>query len=160
MGRANKLVDENFLYDALQQGVARKDLAAMLGISTPTLSARIADLQTKQGLLLQYRNIQALQLTEMQARILEAITPDKIEEAPLKDLVLCYKVLKDKELVSDCKPSEIKGLVSYLVQMEKEQLVADNRPGRDGILLSEQTCCDDANVTFQEDLEEERLPNL
>ena len=162
MGRANKLVDENFLYDALQQGVARKELAAMLGISTPTLSARIADLQTKQGLLLQYRNIQALQLTEMQARILEAITPDKIEEAPLKDLVLCYKVLKDKELVTEGKPSEIKGLVSYLVHMEKEQLACGELVQQGSSLLSKDgsplLTCDDADVVFEEDLE--RMPNL
>jgi len=156
MGRNCKEVNENFLYDALQSGVARKDLARMLGISTPTLSARIADLQEKQGLLLQYRNIQALQLTEMQARILEAITPDKIEEAPLKDLVLCYKVLKDKELVTEGKPSEIKGLVSYLVHMEKEQLACET------VVETKQVEFNDAN--FEENLEEaeleERMPKL
>jgi len=156
MGRNTKEVNENFLYDALQSGVARKDLARMLGISTPTLSARIADLQEKQGLLLQYRNIQALQLTEMQARILEAITPDKIEEAPLKDLVLCYKVLKDKELETEGKPSEIKGLVSYLVHMEKEQLACET------VVETKQVEFNDAN--FEENLEEaeleERMPKL
>jgi len=161
MGRSIKAIDENFLYDALQSGVARKDIAGMLGISAPTLSARIADLQEKQGLLLQYRNIQALQLTEMQARILEAITPDKIDEAPLKDLVLCYKVLKDKELVTEGKPSEIKGLVSYLVHLEKEQLACENviavQSGRGENALSDQGSFDD--LDFKEELEE-RMPNL
>jgi hypothetical protein len=154
MGRAIKTIDEGFLYDALQAGVARKELAQILGISTPTLSARIADLQQKQGLLLQYRNIQALQLTELQARILESITPDKIEEAPLKDLVLCYKVLKDKELVTEGKPSEIKGLVSYLVHLEKEQLACEAvvETQQSSPLLS----CDD--LELNEDLEQ--LPNL
>jgi hypothetical protein len=132
--------------------VARKELAQLLGISTPTLSARIADLQNKQGLLLQYRNIQALQLTEMQARILEAITPDKIEEAPLKDLVLCYKVLKDKELVTEGKPSEIKGLVSYLVHLEKEQIACE------GMVQIEQSFND---AELEETLEEtEKMPSL
>ena len=158
MGTPKKTIDENLLYDALQQGVARKDLAAMLGISTPTLSARIADLQQKQGLLLQYRNVQALQLTEMQARILEAITPDKIEEAPLRDLVLCYKVLKDKELVTEGRPSEIKGLVSYLVHMEKEQLACETTVtiNQGSPLLS--TGQEFNDVDFEEELE--RLPNL
>lgn len=152
MGAHKKLVDENFIYDALQNGVARKELAQILGISTPTLSARIADLQEKQGLLLQYRNIQALQLTELQARILESITPDKIEEAPLKDLVLCYKVLKDKELVTEGKPSEIKGLVSYLVHLEKEQLACES-----AVVVQRSTdTFDDAD--FEENLE--RMPNL
>lgn len=126
VGVNKKAIDEDLLVDALQNGVARRELAQMLGVSPPTLSARIADLQQKQGLLLQYRNIQALQLTELQARILESITPDKIEEAPLKDLVLCYKVLKDKELITEGKPSEIKGLVSYLVHLEKEQFACEN----------------------------------
>ena len=155
-----KQIDNDKLLDLLESGVPAKHIAKYLGVSAPTISRRIGELQTQQGLLLKYRDVQALHLTALQAKVLEAITDDKIAEADLKDLVLCYKVLKDKELVSDGKPSEIKGLVSYLVQMEKEQLVADNRPGRDGVLLSEQTCCDDADVTFQEDLEEERMPNL
>ena len=147
-----KMIDESLMFDMLQDGVVRRDIASMLGISTPTLSARIADIQKKQGLLLQYRSIQALQLTEMQARILEAITPDKIEEAPLKDLVLCYKVLKDKELVVDGKPSEIKGLVSYLIHIEKEQIAAEQAITiqQDSSILS----CDDM------ELSEEVMPNL
>ncbi len=153
MTKFRKDLDEVELYDLLQTGAPRKDVAQYLGISTQTLSKRIADIQTKQGLLLQYRAIQALQLTEMQARILEAITPDKIEEAPLKDLVLCYKVLKDKELISDGKPSEIKGLVSYLVHMEKEQLACE------ATVVIDDTTCNDADVSFSEDLEE-RMPNL
>ena len=158
MGVHKKQIDENLMYDMLQQGVARKELAQILGISTPTLSARIADLQEKQGLLLQYRNIQALQLTELQARILESITPDKIEEAPLKDLVLCYKVLKDKELVVEGKPSEIKGLVSYLVHMEKEQLACSNTIDiQQGSPLLSNKEFDDAD--FEENLTE-RMPNL
>ena len=54
--------------------------------STPTIKKRIAEIQDKQGVLLQYRNLQALHLTELQIRVLEAITPDKIEEAPLRNL--------------------------------------------------------------------------
>lgn len=124
MGRLKKDIPSEEVYDLMERGYSRKDAASIFGISTPTLSARIKDIQAKQGLLLQYRALQALQLTELQARILEAITPEKIELAELKDLVIAYKVLKDKELVVDGKPSEIKGLVSYLVHMEKENLAA------------------------------------
>jgi hypothetical protein len=163
MGASKKQIDEGLMYDMLQQGVARKELAQILGVSSPTLSARIADLQTKQGLLLQYRNIQALQLTELQARILESITPDKIEEAPLKDLVLCYKVLKDKELVVEGKPSEIKGLVSYLVHMEKEQLacetVVSTQQGSPLCTLN-QNEFNDADFEENLEIETERMPNI
>jgi DNA-binding MarR family transcriptional regulator len=151
-----KEIDQELMFDMLEKGVARKELAGMLGISSSTLSNRIGDIQKKQGLLLQYRNIQALQLTELQARILESITPDKIEEAPLKDLVLCYKVLKDKELITDGKPSEIKGLVSYLIHMEQEAVSCSDQHGSSLFTPPGQVTYNDAEL--EEDLE--RLPNL
>jgi len=151
-----KEIDQELMFDMLEKGVARKELAGMLGISSSTLSNRIGDIQKKQGLLLKYRNIQALQLTELQARILEAITPDKIEEAPLKDLVLCYKVLKDKELITEGKPSEIKGLVSYLIHMEKEAVSCSDQQGSPLFTSPGQVTYNDAEL--EEDLE--RLPNL
>jgi hypothetical protein len=40
----------------------------------------------------------------------------------LRDLVLAFKILKDKELVIDGKPTEIKGLVGYLVELEKKEM--------------------------------------
>ena len=43
----------------------------------------------------------------------------------LRDLVLSYKILKDKELNIDGKPSEIKGLVAYLVEIEKREMALD-----------------------------------
>lgn len=150
-----KDITDGIIYDALHNGVARKELAGILGISPSTLSHRIADIQTKQGLLLSYRNVQSLHLTELQARILEAVTPDKIEEASLKDLVLCYKVLKDKELISDGKPSEIKGLVSYLIHMERESASCEVQQSQ--ILdHGDQSTYNDAGL--EDDLE--RLPNL
>ena len=146
MGRNCLDIDENVLLDGIESGITRKNLAELLGISVPTLKARLAYLQERQGLLLQYRAIQALQLTELQARVLEAITPDKIEEAPLKDLVSCYKILKDKELVVEGKPSEIKGLVQYLVHMEKEQMACEQ-----AVVVSEKQETNDFSP---------RLPNL
>lgn len=115
-------IDTEILLDLQEMGLTQKDAAGELGISPQTLSKRIAEVQSKQGLLLQYRSLQSLQLTELQARILEAITPDKIEQAGLKDLVLAFKILKDKEQVIEGKPTEIKGLVSYLIKLEEEEI--------------------------------------
>lgn len=122
LGRPKKEVDAEELYDLISRGMTKKDMADELGMSCPTLSSRIADIQSKQGLILQYRTLQNIQLTELQARCLEAITPDKIEAAPLRDLVFCFKVLKDKELVDVGKPTDIKGMMHYLIQLEKEEL--------------------------------------
>lgn len=115
-------VDPDILMNLREMGLTQKQAAGELGIHPATLSKRMAEIQKKQGLLLQYRSLQSLQLTELQARILEAITPDKIEQADLKDLVLAFKILKDKEQVLEGKPSEIKGLVSYLIKLEEEEM--------------------------------------
>jgi hypothetical protein len=120
-GRPPVDVDMEAVLDLLSRGEKPPAIADIFGISAVTLRKRIADLQQKQGLLLQYRVIQSLQLTELQARVLEAITPEKINSAPLRDLVMSYKILKDKELNIEGKPSEIKGLVAHLIYMEKQE---------------------------------------
>lgn len=122
MGRPRSEIETEDMLDLLEQGFTQPTIAAELGVSTPTLAKKIADIQSKQGLILKYRALQSIQLTELQCRVLEAITPEKINEAPLKDLVGAYKILKDKELVVDGKPTEIKGLVAYLVEMERQEL--------------------------------------
>jgi len=124
-GAPRKEVDMEAAIDLLMRGEKIPAVSAELGISAPTLRSRIADLQKKQGLLLQYRSIQSLQLTELQARVLEAITPEKIEDASLRDLVMSYKILKDKELVVEGKPSEIRGLVAHLIHLEKQDKALD-----------------------------------
>jgi DNA-binding Lrp family transcriptional regulator len=121
IGRPKKEVDLEAALDMLMRGESIPAISTELGISAPTLRARIAEIQKKQGVLLQYRAIQSLQLTELQARILEAITPEKIADAPLRDLVMSYKILKDKELNIEGKPSEIKGLVAHLIYMERQE---------------------------------------
>lgn len=122
MGRPEKDIDTELLYDLLESGARQKDIAPELGLSLPTLSKRIAQIQAEQGLILQYRALQNLQLTQLQAQILEQITTDKIEEAPLRDLIFAYKVLKERELVDTGKPTDIKGIMHYLIELEKQEI--------------------------------------
>lgn len=122
MGRPMYEIDLDKMEELGMRGSDQGTMAGELGISKPTLSKVIARIKDKQGILLKYRELQPLQLTAIQARILEHITPEKIAEAPLRDLVLAFKILKDKELVIDGKPSEIKGLVGYLVELEKKEM--------------------------------------
>lgn len=121
MGRPFSDVDMDKLVELGYKNLPQSKIAEELGISTPTLARRIAEIRDKQGILLRYRELQSLQLTAIQARILEHITPEKIAEAPLRDLVLAFKILKDKEQVIEGKPSEIKGLVGYLIELEKKE---------------------------------------
>ena len=152
MSRPKIEIDPEILLDMQEMGLTQKQASSELGISCQTLSKRMADIQSKQGLLLQYRSLQSLQLTELQARILEAITPDKIEEACMKDLVLAFKILKDKEQVIEGKPSEIKGLVSYLIKMEEEE-IALKEPISEGKL-------EEVTEVTREITDPDYLPNL
>lgn len=122
MGRPQKELDEEALLDLLSRGATPPEIGQVLGATPPTIRSRIALLQKEQGVLLQYRTLQNLRLTELQHLVLEAITPDKIAEAPLGDLVKAFKILKDKELVMTGQPTDIKGLVGYLVELEKQDL--------------------------------------
>lgn len=115
-------IDTEVLLGFGEMGLSIKEQADEIGCSTATISNRIAKIQQEQGILMKYRALQSLQLTSIQAKILESITPDKIEQAPLRDLVFAFKILKDKEAVLDGKPSDIKGLVGYLIKIEKEEL--------------------------------------
>lgn len=137
MGRPRSKIETEAVLDLLEQGLPQKIIAGELGVSIPTLAKKIADIQTKQGLILKYRAIQSLQLTELQAKVLEAITPEKIDEAPLRDLVCAYKILKDKEQVIEGKPTEIKGLVAYLVEMEKRKIALED-PVEESIDVTEE----------------------
>ena len=115
-------IDTDVLLDFGEMGLTIKEQAEEIGCSPATIAKRIAKIQQEQGILMKYRELQSLQLTSIQAKVLEAITPDKIDQAPLRDLVFAFKILKDKEQVLDGKPSDIKGLVGYLIKMEKEEL--------------------------------------
>jgi len=115
-------IDTDVLLDFGEMGLTIKEQAEEIGCSPATISNRIAKIQQEQGILMKYRPLQSLQLTSIQAKILEAITPDKINQAPLRDLVFAFKILKDKEQVLEGKPSDIKGLVGYLIKIEKEEL--------------------------------------
>ncbi len=119
-GRPQKEIDLEAALDLLMRGESVPTIASEIGVSPITLRKRIKELQDEQGVILQYRAIQSLHLTALQSRILEAITPEKIESAPLRDLVASFKILKDKELVIEGKPSEIKGLIAHLIAMEKQ----------------------------------------
>ncbi len=125
MGRKLIELDEEVVFDTAMMGLNQKEAAEFHGVSTPTLAKRIAMIQDETGILMKYRALQSLQLTSLQAKILEAVTSDKIAEASLTELVQAFKILKDKELVADGKHSDIKGLVAYLIHIEKEKVATE-----------------------------------
>jgi biotin operon repressor len=143
----DKELNTEILHDLLSKGTPKRVIANDLGISVNNLNKSIQELQSSQGLLLKYRELQHLQLTGIQAKVLEAITPEKIEAASLVELVSAFKVLKDKELVSQGKANNITGIVGYLVQLEKEEVM-----GKEPIHIQEyedaitEMCCEESGV--------------
>jgi len=125
MGRKRKEIDLGKLLDFSEKNLPQREIADELGVSIPTLAKRMSEVREKQGILMQYRELQSLQLTSMQARILEAITPQKINEATLRDLILAFRILKDKEHSIEGKPTEVKGLVHYLLEIEKQEMATE-----------------------------------
>ena len=78
-------------------------------------------LTAEESALAAYNKVQHVQLTKLQFELLEAITSDKLHEASLRDIVSAFKILKDKELVAQGRPTEIHGLVGYLQILEDEE---------------------------------------
>ena len=153
---AEKGLNTEILHDLLSSGASKKAISEHLGISVTSLNKTIAELQRGQGLILKYKELQNLQLTALQARCLECMTPEKFECASLEELARVYKILKDKELVTDGKANNITGLVGYLVAMEKEEFNRLNPP---------ETVYDISDATrltaeLAELNEEDDLPNL
>ncbi|HED37371.1 MAG TPA: hypothetical protein ENI76_03885 [Ignavibacteria bacterium] len=124
MGRSLIEIPDNVLERIEENGIAKKDASEELGISKPTLARLLGDLKLRQGDLHNYEAFRNLHLTSMQVDILLSISPIDIAEASLKDKIGAFKILRDKQLVSEGKPTEIKGLLGYLIAMEKEESVS------------------------------------
>lgn len=91
-----------------------------MGVSIPTLSRRLAFLEHQKGILTKYRQLQGLQLTELEARILEAVDSNDFENASLIELLQAFHVLKKAEIAIQGKESfKVRGLLAHLLALEK-----------------------------------------
>jgi transcriptional regulator with XRE-family HTH domain len=120
MARKKIELDPMAIYDLASQGMTQREMAKELGVSHVTLARRMADIQAKHGILLKYRSIQTLQLTGLQARVLESVTPEKVDSASLLDLVKAFAILKKAELGIKGEPQGT-GLVAYLMELERRE---------------------------------------
>jgi DNA-binding Lrp family transcriptional regulator len=121
MGRPKKNIDEKAILNMRARGKSIKEISGDLGVSTATLSRRIAELKHDKGILTKYRELQGLQLTSLQCKIMEAITPERIAKASLLELVKAFWVVEKAQRAIKGKESyRIKGLLGLLLEMEKE----------------------------------------
>ena len=120
MGRNKKEIDPVLLHSMFSKGMTQKEIAKAFDVSHVTLAKRMVEITHKKGILLKYRSLQTLQLTSLQARILEAITPEKIEKASLADIMKAFKILKSMEPGIAKERYKITGLTEYLMELEEE----------------------------------------
>jgi len=134
VGRFKKYINEEILLERRSEGKNLKEISKEMGVSIPTLSRRLAELHHEKGLLTKYRQLQGLQLTELQGRLLEEVDLKNFEDTSLLDLLNAFKVLKKMEIVIEGKSSpryKMKGLIDHLLFIEKmEQFFAqqENEP--------------------------------
>jgi len=122
MGRDKLKVDEMAILEMRNAGKNIDEISRDLGVSTVTISRRIAELKYKEGLLTKYRELQGLRLTALQFRVLESLTPERINQCSLPDLVRCFSILDKAERAIRGKGSfKVHGLVDYLLEIEREK---------------------------------------
>lgn len=121
MGRPKKIIDEVVLLDMRGKGKYLKEISAEMGISIPTISRRLTVLKHEKGLLTKYRQLQGLQLTELQARILESVDTKNFEDNSFAELIRAFHVLKKAENYIQGKDSfKVWGLLDHLQALENE----------------------------------------
>ncbi len=121
MGRPKVEIDETKILALRSQGKHINEIACEFDVSTPTISRRIAELKYEKNVLTKYRELQGLQLTKLQFKVLGAITPEKIKKASLLELVKCFDILHKAEIrITGDRSPKISGLLDYLICIEQE----------------------------------------
>ena len=123
MGRPTSEVDMDVLMDFFEQGIPVKEMAEAFEISPPTMAKRIKELQAKHDVILEYKKLKSLHLTDLQHLLLSNITKEKIAEASLGEIAGAYKKLADSELAMEVGNDigQVKGLVAHLLFLENQK---------------------------------------
>lgn len=127
-----KQTDEAKLLDLIERGsnpfeaqASSSDVTDAAGYVESDVEKITAEIEHDKHKLEKYKTIQSLQLVKLQGMILANITPQKIAEAPLRDLTTSLRVLKQTEHLMEGKATSITGLLGYLVELEKQDGLDD-----------------------------------
>jgi len=121
-----KNINIDLMLDMLSDGMSRKDTAAALGIAPQTLDARVEQLRKSESSLLAYDKSHYLDLIAVKQRLVAGVTDEKIEEAPLGQIAQAYGTFAKMEQLIQGRPTEIYGLMGYLLHLEKEDIAKKN----------------------------------
>ena len=122
MGRKPKDIDIDLMLSLITDGMSTKEVADTLGVSIPTINARVETLQKQEASLLAYDKVHHLDLIAVQQKLITGVTDEKIAEAPLGQIAQAYGVFNKASQLAQGKPTEIHGLMGYLLHLEKEDI--------------------------------------
>jgi DNA-binding XRE family transcriptional regulator len=117
-----KAIDKELLLDLITSGMSRKDIAETMGVSPPTISNKIEELKRDESALLAYDKVHYLDLINVKQRLIANMTDDKMGEAPLGQLAQAYGTIGKMEQLIQGRPTEIRGLMGYLIHLEQEDI--------------------------------------
>jgi DNA-binding Lrp family transcriptional regulator len=132
VGRTAKAIDTDMLLDLLGEGVPRKDIADIFGVSAPTISNKIEELRKEESTLLAYEKNIHLDLIGVQQRCLSGVTIEKVADAPLGQIASMFSAANKAMQLAQGRPTEIHGLMGYLLHLEKEDIEAKQKTIADG----------------------------
>lgn len=129
MGRPRKEIDTELMIDLLAEGLSKTEVAAVLGVTPPTIENRVKELRSDESALLAYDKVHFLDLIRVKERLVANMTEQKMVEAHLGTLANAYGIIAKQEQLIQGRPTEIHGLMGYLMHIEaldREKRNAEN----------------------------------
>ena len=137
MGRKPKDIDIDLMLSMLTDGMSTADVADTLGVTVPTINARVEQLKKAESALLAYDKSHYLDLIAVKQKLVAGVTEAKITEAPLGQIAQAYGVFSKMEQLIQGRPTEIHGLMGYLLHLEKEDIKSVTEEVPDGEFVTE-----------------------
>lgn len=79
------------------KNLSKADMARLLGCSPANITQRLRGYESKIVAVDNHKRYRADALTDITRRLLQSITPDEIKKLNMRDKVMCYGILYDKE---------------------------------------------------------------
>lgn len=128
--------DKEQMLQMLGGGVPVNVVANFFGCCGDTVKRRIDEIRRDESMLLAYDKVHYLDLISVKQRLLSGITDAKIEAAPLGQIGQTYGIVAKMEQLIQGRPTEIHGLMGYLMHLEMEDIETPTDPPIDAEFTS------------------------
>lgn len=118
MGRQPKEIDMEKLLEMAESETPAKEMAATLGISTPTLKNRIELLRSEQGVLLDSKSVENLRVIKLKELIITRLE-DGLVNMDNDDLIKSLNVLNKMD-TTEQEGGKLQGLLGLLTAIDEE----------------------------------------